>query len=345
VSRNRIILILKLAVAAGLFTWLFTSGKIDFRQLEHLGDRWPWFLVVQIPLAAILFLAAYRWQLFLRAQGIRYRLWDTFALVMIGELFNQFVVGTTGGDIVKAYAVATDHPERRSAGVMSVFVDRAVGLFVLITVALVAILFNWSRVMASRELSLLALLVAAAFVASLVGGYVFYSERIRALSIVRKLLSKLPFRSFLAKISDAVYVYKFHPRQVIGAVVVSFGIHFLVVVVNIGLAHALIPGGFDWLSFFFLIPLAQIAMAVPINPPGAIGTAESFYALLLGMADVPEGFLICLLHRFSYYLWSLLGVVFYIRRKGRVAEAVEAARHEGRLERSSSPAKVTESSQ
>lgn len=326
--RRKLILILKLAVAAGLILWLVLSGKIDFHQLENVGGRWPWFVIAQVPFALVQILCAYRWRHLLKAQGIDYSLGDVFALNMIGQLFNQFMIGTTGGDMVKAYAVAMEQRGRRSAGVISVFVDRVVGLLVLVGVALVAILFNLDLIIHRPDLVSVAVLVVTIFFGSLAGGYVFYSERIRQLKVVRWGISKLPFRRVLAQLSQAIYIYKFHPREVLIVIAMSVAVHLCVVSTNLCLARALVPEALPWANFFFLIPIAQIAMAIPINPPGAIGTAEGIYAYLLTIAGISQGALICLLYRLTNYFWALVGCFYYLKRKGKLDQAVEAARHD-----------------
>jgi len=323
--RRRLILFFKLAVAFGLIYWLAASGRIDLRKLADVGERWPWFVAAQVPFDIIMLLAAYRWRLLLRAQGIHYTFMDTFSLTMIGQLFNQVVIGSTGGDMVKAYAVAMEHPGRKSGGIMSVVVDRLVGLIVLIVFALGAMSFNLELIRSRAELTYMAAGIGLALIVALGGLLVFYSDRLRRNPIVGAVLSWIPFREKLATVAEAVYVYKFHPREVALSVVVSFFVHVAVVIMNLLLAKALIPAPLPWASFFFLIPIAQVGMAVPINPPGAIGTAEGIYEYLLPLAGVPHGAMICILQRFTYYLWAALGAVFYVRRKGRVAGAVQAA--------------------
>jgi uncharacterized membrane protein YbhN (UPF0104 family) len=321
--RRRLLLFLKLAVACGLIVWLFASGKIDLKLLGRLGERWPWFVAAQVPFGIVMLLAAFRWRLLLKAQGIEYSFRDTFSLTMIGQLFNQLVIGSTGGDMVKAYVVAVEQPERRGPGITSVFVDRAIGLLVLMVVALAAIVLNLPLIGSRPELVSLAILIAGTLAASVAVGGVFYSDRVRSLSIVRWALARLPFRGAISKIAAAVYVYKFHPRAVGSSVLASAAVHLCVIGMNLLLARALIEGPIPWKSFFFLIPIAQIAMALPINPPGAVGTAEVFYAELLKLAGIQEGAMICILQRFTYYLWALLGCVYYVRRKREVTKAVE----------------------
>jgi len=327
VHRRRVILIVKLLLATSLIVWLVLSGKIDFTQLSNVKAGWPWFLAALIPFGVVLLIGSYRWRLLLRAQNIHYSLSEVFSLNMIGLFFNQFLIGTTGGDLVKAYMVAAEQPGRRSAGVMAVFVDRAVGLLVLLLVALVAMTFNLRHILSDPWLSSVAAIVAGTFFASLLGGYIFYSERVRSPRLVRALLEKLPFRASLARVSEAVYVYKFHLREVGLAVLLSVMVHVLIILMNILLACSVLQMSANWLEFFFLVPVAQIAMALPINPPGALGTGEVIYETLLPFAGIAEGgMLICLLQRCVYYVWALPGCIYYLKRKKQVEQAVDAAR-------------------
>lgn len=318
---------LKLLLAGGLIFWLIKSGKIDFNEFLRVGENWPWLAAALVPYGAVLCLCSYRWKRLLAAQGIEYPLHDALALTMVGHFFNQCLPGTTGGDVVKAYSVAMEQPGKRSAAAMSVFVDRVVGLLVLVGVALLAIPFNLERIQGHPYLRYLAVLVAVVSLLSSVAGYIFFSARIRSLGPVRFIFDRLPFRGIAVRVNQAIYVYKFHPRIVIEGIVSSLGVHVLVVVMHIFLARALGSEGFSWGAFFFLVPIAQIAIAIPLQPPGALGTGELIYKELLPLAGVPinHGALICILQRVVYYAWALIGCGYYLKRRSRVDQARHAA--------------------
>jgi uncharacterized membrane protein YbhN (UPF0104 family) len=142
---------------------------------------------------------------------------------------------------------------------------------------------------------------------------------------VKWLLARIPFRGFLARLTEVVYVYKYHPREVGLALLASLCVHLSVIAMNLLLTRALVADPFSWKQFFLLVPLAQMAMALPINPPGAIGTAEGIYDYLLKLAGISQGAMVSLLQRFTYYNYALVGAVYYLRRKKKVARAVEAA--------------------
>lgn len=325
--KRLLLIVTKIALATGLITWLVLSGKLDFTELSGISESWPWLLAAFGVFGLVLFMAALRWRLLLKAQGIDYSLHDTFALTLIGLFFSQVMIGTTGGDMVKAFVVAREQKEQRSAAVISVLFDRALGLFVLLIVALTAIVFNLAPVIADRELGAFALIVVATFVSAVALTWAFYSDRVRSLSWLKRLNDRLSRIRALSSIERALYAYKNHPRAIRTCFAVSLLLHVSVVVTTICLGTALLGDGLPVASFFFLIPVAHIAMALPINPPGALGTGEAIYSHLFERVNITQGGLLSLLMRCVNLGWAALGCLYYLQRKTKVNEAVEEVRH------------------
>lgn len=307
--------LLKLGVSAGLVYWLLASGRLELGDLGRVSERWHWLAAAQVSFAGLLLAAAVRWRLLLRAQGIDYRARDIGALTLVGWFFNQMIVGTTGGDVVKAYAVAAEHPEQRSAGVMSIVADRAMGLVVLLVVILAAVSLNWDLVRSRADLSSFAVIIAICLSAAVIGLSLFYSQRVRSNVAVLWVFDRLPFRDLLRTLSEAVYIYRFHPREVLLAAGISAILHSMTIITNLFLAAALLGDSFDWMAFLVLVPMAHAAMAVPINPPGAIGTAEAIYAHLFSLVGISQGGVLCILQRLTFYAWAIPGALLYVLRK------------------------------
>src|SRR5262249_20351426 len=100
-----------------------------------------------LALAIVLYLVAgmisfQRWHVLLRAVHVDARFWRVQKLAFIGLFFSNVIPGMTGGDLVKAIMVARDHPEQRPAAVLSVIIDRIIGLLGLVFVAVGALLFQ-----------------------------------------------------------------------------------------------------------------------------------------------------------------------------------------------------------
>jgi len=68
-----------------------------------------------------------RWWLLLRTQSIFIEFWAAVKLYFLGWFYNNFMPSSVGGDLIRAWYV-TKHTDKRFEAVLSVFVDRAVGL-------------------------------------------------------------------------------------------------------------------------------------------------------------------------------------------------------------------------
>lgn len=323
--RNRLILSAKLLLAAVVIYWLLRSGALEFDKLAGLRDRWQWFALANVPYGLAQVVAAVRWRALLRVGGIEYSFREVMDLTFIGLFFNQMIFGSTGGDVVRGYAVAAEQPGRRSEAVMSVLVDRILGLIVLLVMTLAAAGFRAGLLTANPNLALLVGLVAFSLLGAVVAMGLWFSPlaagwlaRPGPKRLLSALLSRLPARSLFERLAEAFEVYGRRPRDLWWASLQSLLLHVGIVAMNLCLVLALVEGPFDWVAVLFLVPLAHVAMTLPINPPGAIGTAEAIYAYLFSMIGISQGGLICILQRLILYLWAIPGALIWVTRRREI---------------------------
>ncbi|GEM_PF-3233311 len=98
-----------------------------------------WMLLALFLFALPPVVGAVRWRLLLRMQGIDLGLGRCTSLTYIGYLFNYVMLGLTGGDVVKAYYVSRE-THRKTEAVLSVFMDRVIGLLALTALGLAVVL-------------------------------------------------------------------------------------------------------------------------------------------------------------------------------------------------------------
>jgi hypothetical protein len=92
----------------------------------------PWLLLLAVVIFPITYIVtSFRWHQHLKALDIRLTVSRTFALNRVGAFYNTFMLGSTGGDVIKAY-YASKQTGHRTRAVLSVFVDRFVGLIALV---------------------------------------------------------------------------------------------------------------------------------------------------------------------------------------------------------------------
>lgn len=182
--RKHLGLLLRTVVSVGILYYLFNSifqkESPEHPWTEGSAKLWATFCSVDplwLGAAVLCFLVIcvvniIRWQIILRVQDIRISLKRAAELFFIGHFFNSFMLGATGGDVVKAYYVAQETHHKKAEAVMTVIIDRLIGLVGLFAVAAVMLLLNLRvllnndslRPMAIAVLSLLAVLLICLFV-------------------------------------------------------------------------------------------------------------------------------------------------------------------------------------
>src|SRR4030095_5417082 len=163
-------------------------------------------------------IAGARWWWLLRVNGTDVSLSETLRYTWIGIFFNNVVPGATGGDLVKALYIMKRCPGHRVQVLVSVIVDRVLGLASLALLGGIAVLFALDRY---REIAL-AIWGVIGIVSLL--GIVAFSRRLRHLMRLSWLLGRLPHRigNLLRLVDQAVFLYRNH-KMVIAASLLAGG--------------------------------------------------------------------------------------------------------------------------
>jgi len=139
---------------------------VDWHELGVLrgGVTWPP-VCLGLLLAGIAYpLHALRWWLLYRSGGITLSLSWAHAVTWVGQFYNSVLLGGLGGDAARAWYLLRDAPRHKAAGLLSLVLDRSLGLVMLLALAGVALLACLQQVAASPELRVLGLVVAAGLV-------------------------------------------------------------------------------------------------------------------------------------------------------------------------------------
>lgn len=154
-----------------VFAW-----HVDWRQLAGANGQFalrPALLATFI--AGLTFpLHAWRWQVLLRAQGITPAWRWTHAVTWIGQFYNAFLLGGLGGDAARVFYVCRDEPTRKAAGLAAIFLDRLMGLIVLLSLAALALVAKLDAVAQHAELRALLIASVAVIVAAAALGLVLF---------------------------------------------------------------------------------------------------------------------------------------------------------------------------
>ena len=277
-----------------------------------------------------LFVASFssvRWWWLLHVNGLNVSIGQAYRLTWIGIFFSNVVPGLTGGDLIKAFYVAriTGH---RTRSIISVIMDRVLGLIALALLAAVVVLIdfgNFKEIGIAIYMGLLALLIGTTCV---------FSRRIRAVLRLDRILEKLPLSGLLKKIDQAVYFYRDHLKGIFVWLLAS-SLNHLLAVLGVFLIGVSLGLEVPVTAYLVLVPVINIASAVPIAPAGW-GVGEYLfqrfftnYSIRIGLgqaAIMPTlALTLSLVYRLHLMLWSLLGAVFLAFMKSRPTEAQVAA--------------------
>lgn len=231
-------------------------------------------------LMAASLLTVVRWSRLLALAGCATTWFNALRLTYIGLCFSLIMPGMTGGDLVKGLIAAKENPSRRADAIVSVVVDRLIGLAALAILALVVILLSGDTF---RSLRLPILLVLAV---SMGGAGLYAAKPLRRLLGFSWLVDHLPLGDKLRSLDRAALLYLRHPLEIVLAFLFSFTNHLIVCAAVFVLGRALGVGKSVGLEdFLVVVPVANMVAAIPLAP-GGWGLGEFAFKELFEMVEV-----------------------------------------------------------
>ncbi|UWQ21563.1 lysylphosphatidylglycerol synthase transmembrane domain-containing protein [Jannaschia sp. W003] len=269
---------LKFAVSAGLFAWIVWRTDLA-PVLAALSETEPgWFALAfaaQILGASII---ALRWRILLAAGGVRPG-YPFLVVSTLSSLFvRQFMPSVIGGDALRAHD-AWRVGASSGFALMSLFVDRLLGLLALAVFAFAALAVLGSTIPGLSGV-LLPLSIGTAAALLILAGLLF-GRRGGVPGWVPSALARMA-----GKVADALRVYRGAHGAFARAALCSLLLQVNVVTFYWMLSRALsleVP----YATFYAIIPLAIFVMMLPISING-IGLRETAFVFLLGVAGVAE---------------------------------------------------------
>jgi uncharacterized protein (TIRG00374 family) len=307
----------KIGVSIALLAYLFSTtdmGALEERvRAADLLD-----LTVAVACyATMLALAAWRWQLLLRALGWFAPLRHLTASYLVATFFNNFLPSNIGGDIVRVRDGSKVTGSTMSS-LAVVGIDRILGFGALYVLAALAFLLAPPalRGLAGARAVLLGLALVFAGLA-----YVFFRPgTARQLMTVTRLASIDWIREPFEVVQGAVHGYRERMGAVWLAGTASLALQAVVVLYYLAVAWAL-GISLEARAAFLMVPLCTLLQAVPISFNGW-GLREGLFALYFAQVGLPrEGALaFSLVGAGLIVLLSLSGAVVWMTRGGTAPE-------------------------
>ena len=266
-----------------------------------------------------------RWWWLLRANMFNIGVLEVQRLAWIGFFFNNVIPGSTGGDVVKAVYIAKRFSTDKVSALVSVFVDRIVGLLSLLFLACLASL------MAVDDFPQIAITVWLLSLGAALFGACLISANLRKLIRIDHVINRLPGRiaRVLLEIDRSVLHYRQHLRG-ISVWIFASPITYSLFIASFWLMDKSLGIGLSILEYCFVVPIATVIQGIPIAPAGW-GVGEAVYGTLIGKVGAlmqpnidgaeqmwrTRGVTLSVLHRTHVVAWSLIGGILLLIHRSK----------------------------
>ena len=261
-----------------------------------------------------------RWWWLMRVNGLGVGFFEAQRFAWIGLFCSNVLPGATGGDLVKAVYIVRRCSGDRVRAVVSVVVDRILGLLSLL---FVCSLFSAGSL---ERFPYFAWAVWACAFAALVFAALLLSPTLRSLLRFEKLVDRLPRRvgAIVTELDDAILQYRAHLKG-IGLWILVSPLTYSLFCGSVFLMDRALGVGLELSDYWVIVPVAAVAQAIPIAPAGW-GIGEAAYGALIGKfgaAALPgvenaeqmmrtRGVALSVLHRTHVMAWSLIGGILLL---------------------------------
>ncbi len=315
----------RLAVTIVLLGFLLSRIELLALAREIRGALGVWLALALASNALLLVASTLKWDRLLRDLGIVRRFGLSLRLYTIGFCFSSFLPGTAGGDVVRWYLASPSAAERVKVAA-SILAERAIGVFALVVLCVLAIARDPERLALAPLLMLLggvALLLAGAALATFQRRFALARLRglLRPLQGLRTALGQLSGGALLAAVAYSAVFY------------LAGGLTFFLIARAFGAEL----GFLDASAATLLVCLVTL---LPISL-GGLGLAQvgDVYVLAALGVDAPTALGMSLLRQAMSYAYALVGAALFLGTSGHpsVAELESLARGSARLPAADSP--------
>lgn len=309
-SKKQLAIGFKLLFSGAIIGYIF-AYKVDFSEIWSVlkGADVFLLLVVEFLFVAMAVLGLIRWGALLRIQAIMIPWLRVARYYCVGMFFNTFLLGMTGGDVVKIYYVAKQSKKALEASSTIVF-DRIVGLAGLVVLAFFSLLSQ------GADSVFAPLWMPISVTMGLVFGGVTFLMYFQFLSRWIPFFSRITAIKKLHWLMDLVEVfalYRHHQLRLWLLLLLSVGIHFGVAGSYFLMAQSIGLEEVTLAQFCVVIPVIMFVSALPISVAGW-GVGEAAAISLLGLFGVSASAAVTLsvLFKLFYLLTGLLCVGAYV---------------------------------
>ncbi len=348
-----------MVVAVLLLAWIFNAifSKEAREVVERHGQVWDqlsrydqwhaawthgpkelWSTIQHVPLANLLLSLAFvgitialgvvRWRMVLKVQGLDLSFARAGKISLVAQFFNSFLLGATGGDLLKAYYAARQTHHKKTEAVTTVFIDRAIGLASMLLFGCLMMLPNTALIKNHERLAALCgvigLMTVGCFV---VLGLAFWGGLSNIWPNSRHYMRKLPLGAHAERSLDACRHFGRDRGFLLKALLLSMVVN-IACVLQVAVLASGMKANVSVLALGLLIPMITCISALPITPSG-LGVRENLFVMMLAAPaiNVPatQALSLSLLAFAGSLGWSVIGGLVYVslREREHLAEVTQ----------------------
>lgn len=273
-------------------------------------------------------IGALRWRMMMCAQGLALPLTRAAEISLVAHFFNSFLLGATGGDLMKAYYAARETHHLKIEAVVAVLIDRFIGLVSMLAFAALMMLPNLLLLTVHKRLAGLAVVTLLLLAAGLTAAVLSFRGGVsRRWPRARDWLRRLPKGDVLDRSLEACRRLGRDRTRLARACGLSMALSVACVlqIWALGLGLDL---NIDPVALFAIVPVIIVISGLPVTPNG-LGVRENLYVWLLAVPEIGVGatqaLSLSLLSYAGNLVWSILGGAIYVtfKRRHHLAEVVQ----------------------
>jgi uncharacterized membrane protein YbhN (UPF0104 family) len=316
-SRKRWIVVAKWVVSIAIISMLVIARKEEILEFFDTEKRYHWWVVGLFTMTAAFTISYVRWHRLANAIDLRLTVWEAVKLGFVGSFFNVVAFGVVGGDSLRAFYAVRHSPGRTPEAILSVFIDRVIGLIVMCGFAAVAFLINGIPGEKSVEKAGIEFACVFAGCAAIAGVgallVMLYFPGLKRTGLFRWLIGVPKIGGALESVMDAAALYSKKKYVVPLAMIYSLCTNLLFGVTIYLVALAIAPDIPKIGDHFVIAPIAMVANSLPL--PGGIGGMEAAMAYLYVSFGNSGGILVALGYRLCILFVSLIGWIVWLTLK------------------------------
>lgn len=325
---------LKLIVAAAVIWALIHYGVLDLAALRVAATR-PLVLAVVVGLLTMMYImSAFRWYVLLRCQSVGIAVDAAIGVTFLTLFAGTFLPGgLVGGDALRIAYVARSLTSKRTAAVLSIFIDRVLGVYAMLLVVCAVALLDLTGIMRAAPLRLLASIAGTLCITIPVIVYLLFVTLNHGSYGLQRIAKMLPagfVSDLFKKVVEGLKLYRHEPGSIAIAFAISVAIFTLGIVCVMILGYSMQLGPLGPLDYGFAAPWASLASLLPVTP-GGLGVGEAAFDRICHWREVSQTAAaygtIFLVYRIATIIATLPGLIVYLLHRdmfGAIARSTDA---------------------